>query len=79
MIIGDSDDFRPLTALGGPPRHDPLPAPLKKAFEKVLLQLQFSSGVQLLGRTRKMRSSLSSQTHCWKRRVVLTRRGILPR
>jgi hypothetical protein len=49
VIIGESDDFRSLAALGSARPPSPLFSPREGGVDKSLLQIQFSSGVQLLG------------------------------
>jgi len=49
VIIGDSDDFRPFPAPGGPDCKTPFFAPEKEASIKASSSSQFSSGMQLLG------------------------------
>ena len=68
VIIGDSDDFRPLAALGGPDGKAPFFAPVKEASIKASSSCNFPRACNSSARTRKMRSSLASRTHCWKRR-----------
>jgi hypothetical protein len=68
VIIGESDDFRPLAAFGGPDREAPFFAPVKEASIKASSSCSFPRACNSSARTRKMRSSLPSRTHCWKRR-----------
>ncbi len=68
VIIGESDDFRPLTALGGPDREAPFFAPVKEASIKASSSCSFPRARNSSASTRKMPSSLPSRTHCWKRR-----------
>jgi hypothetical protein len=49
VIIGESDDFRPLAALGRPDREAPFLAPVKEASIKASSTSSFSLGVQLFG------------------------------
>ena len=64
VIIGESDDFRPLAALGGPHREAPFFAPVKEASMKASSSGSFPRACNSSARTRKMRSSLRSRTHC---------------
>jgi hypothetical protein len=68
VSIGESDDFRPLAALGRPDREAPFFAPVKEASMKASSSSSFPRACNSSARTRKMRSSLPSRTHCWKRR-----------
>ena len=68
VIIGESDDFRPFAALGRPDREAPFFAPVKEASMKASSSWSLPRACSSLARTRKMRSSLPSRTHCWKRR-----------
>jgi hypothetical protein len=68
MVIGESDDFRSFAALGGPDREAPFFAPVKEASMKASSCWSFPRACNFLARTRKMRSSLPSRTHCCKRR-----------
>jgi hypothetical protein len=68
VIIGESDDFRPFAAPGGPNREAPFLAPVKEASIKASSSCSFPRACNSSARTRKMRSSLPSRTHCWKRR-----------
>jgi len=47
VIIGESDDFRPLAALGGPDGEAPLFSPREGGIDESLLHVQFSAGLQL--------------------------------
>jgi hypothetical protein len=68
VIIGESDDFRPFAALGGPDREAPLFAPVKEASMKASSSCNFPRACNSSASTRKMPSSLPSRTHCWWRR-----------
>jgi len=68
VIIGESEDFRAFAAFGGPDREAPFFAPVKEASIKASSSWSFPLARNSLARTRKMRSSLPSRTHCWKRR-----------
>jgi len=68
VIIGESDDFRPFAALGGPDREAPFFAPVKEASMKASSKSSFPRACNSSASTRKMRSSLPARTHCWKRR-----------
>jgi hypothetical protein len=68
VIIGESDDFRTLAALGGPHREPPFFAPVKEASIKASSRSNFPRPCSSSARARKIRSSLPSRTHCWKRR-----------
>ena len=68
VIIGESDDFRPFAALGGPDREAPFLAPVKEASMKASSSCNFPRACNSSASTRKMSSSLPSRTHCWKRR-----------
>ena len=68
VIIGESEDFRALAAFGRPDREAPFFAPVKEASMKASSSWSFPRACNFLARTRKMRSSLPSRTHCWKRR-----------
>lgn len=68
VIIGDNDDFRPFAALGGPDRKAPFFAPEKEASIKASCSCSFPRACNSSANTRKMRSSLPSRTHRWKRR-----------
>jgi len=68
VIIGESDDFRPFAALGGPDRAAPFFAPVKEASMKAYSSFSFPRACNSSASTRKMPSSLPSRTHCWKRR-----------
>jgi hypothetical protein len=68
VIIGESDDFRPFAALGGPDREAPFFAPVKEASMKASSSFSFPRACNSSASTRKMPSSLPSRTHCWKRR-----------
>ena len=63
-IIGDSDDFRPFAPLVRPDREAPFFAPVKEASIKASSSRSFPWACNSLARTRKMRSSLHSRTHC---------------
>jgi hypothetical protein len=67
-IIGESDDFRSLAAFGGPDREAPFFALVKEASMKASSSCSFPRACNSSVATRKMRSSLPSRTHCWKRR-----------
>jgi hypothetical protein len=67
-VIGESDDFRSLAALGGTDRKAPFFAPVKDASIKACSKLSFPLACNSLAKTRKMRSNLPTRTHCWKRR-----------
>ncbi len=47
VIIGESDDFRPFAALGGPDRETPFFAPVKEASIKASSKFQFPPSVKL--------------------------------
>ena len=68
VIIGESDDFRPFAAFGGPGREAPFFAPVKEASMKASSKSSFPRACNSLASTRKMRSSLPVRTHRWKRR-----------
>ena len=68
VIIGESDDFRPLAAFGGPNREAPFFAPVKEASMKASSSCNFPRACNSSARTRKIPSSLPSRTHCWNRR-----------
>ena len=68
VIIGESNDFRPLAALGGPDREAPFFAPVKEASMKASSKSSFPRACNSSASTRTMRSSLPARTHCWKRR-----------
>jgi len=68
VIIGESDDFRPFAAFGGPDREAPFFAPVKEASMKASSKCSFPRACNSSASARKMRSSLPSRTHCWKRR-----------
>src|SRR5229473_7088994 len=68
VIIGERDDLRPLAAFGGPDREAPFFAPVKEASIKASSSCSFPRACNSSARARKMRSSLPSRTHCWKRR-----------
>ena len=68
VIIGESDDFRPFAAFGGPDREAPFFAPVKEASMKASSSRNLPRACNSSARTRKMRSSLPSRTHGWKRR-----------
>lgn len=68
VIIGESDDFRPLAAFGGPDREAPFFAPVKEASMKASSSFSFPRACNSSAKVRKMRSNLPSRTHCWKRR-----------
>ena len=68
VTVGEGNDLRPLAALGGPDRQAPFFAPVKEASMKASSRSSFPRARSSLARTRKMRSSLRSRTHCWKRR-----------
>ena len=67
VIIGESDDFRPLAALGRPDREAPFLTPVKEASIKASSTSSFPRVCNSSASTRKM-PNLSSHTHCWKRR-----------
>ena len=60
VIIGESDDFRPFAALGGPHREAPFLAPVKEASMKASSSCSFPRACNSSARTRKMPSSLRS-------------------
>ena len=64
VIIGENDDFRPLTALGGPDREAPFFAPAKEASIKASSSSSFPRACNPSARKPKMRSRLPSRTHC---------------
>lgn len=64
VSIGESDDFRPFAALGGPHRKAPFFAPVKEASIKASSSCSFPRACNSSARARKMRSSLPSRTHC---------------
>jgi hypothetical protein len=66
VIIGESDDFRPLAAFGGPDCEAPFFAPVKEASMKPSSKSSFPRACNSSASTRKMRSSLPARTHCWK-------------
>jgi hypothetical protein len=68
VIIGESDDFRPFAAFRGPDREAPFFAPVKEASIKASSSCSFPRACNSSARARKIRSSLPSLTHCWKRR-----------
>lgn len=68
VIIGESDDFRPLAAFGGADREAPFFAPVKEASMKASSSCNFPRPCNSSARARKMPSSLPSRTHCWNRR-----------
>ncbi len=68
VIIGESDDFRPFAAFGGPDCEAPFFAPVKEASMKASSSCNLPRACNSSARTRKMRSSLPSRTQCWKRR-----------
>jgi hypothetical protein len=68
VIVGESDDFRPFAAFGGPDREAPFFAPVKEASMKASFVFNFPRACNSSARARKMPSSLPSRTHCWKRR-----------
>ena len=68
VIIGESDDFRPFAALGGPDCETPFFAPVKEASIKASSKSSFPRACNSSASARKMRSSLPARTHCWKRR-----------
>jgi hypothetical protein len=68
VIIGESDDFRPLAAFGGADRETPFFAPVKEASIKASSSCSFPRACNSCASTCRMRSSLPSLTHCWKRR-----------
>jgi hypothetical protein len=68
VIIGESDDFGPFAAFGGPDREAPFFAPVKEASMKASSMFNFPRACNSLARARNMHSSLASRTHCWKRR-----------
>ena len=69
VIIGESDDFRPLCRVWlGPTARPPFFAPVKEASIKASSSCSFPWACNSRASTRKMRSSLPSRTHCWKRR-----------
>ena len=68
VIIGESDDFRPLAAFGGPDCEAPFFAPVKEGSMKASSKSSFPRACNSSASTRKMRSSLPARTHCWKRR-----------
>jgi len=68
VIIGESDDFRPFAAFGGPDREAPFFAPVKEASMKASSKSSFPRACNSSASMRKMCSSLPARTHCWKRR-----------
>ena len=68
VIIGESDDFRPLAAFGWPDREAPFFAPVKEASMKASSRSSFPRACNSSASARKMPSSLPPRTHCWKRR-----------
>jgi hypothetical protein len=68
VVVGESEDFRPLAAFGGPDREAPFFAPVKEASMKASSKSSFARACNSSASMRKMRSSLSVRTHCWKRR-----------
>jgi hypothetical protein len=68
VIIGESEDFRPLSALGGPDCEAPFFAPVKEASIKASSSLSFPRACNSSASPRKISSSLPSRTHCWNRR-----------
>ena len=68
VTIGESDDFRPFAAFGGPDREAPFFAPVKEASMKASFKSSFPRACNSSASTRKMRSSLPVRTQCWKRR-----------
>ena len=68
VIIGESNDFRAFAALRGPDPEAPFFAPVKEASMKASSSWSFPRACNSLARVRKMRSSLPSRTHCWRRR-----------
>ncbi len=68
VSIGESDDFRPFAAFGGPDREAPFFAPVKEASMKASSRSSFPRAWSSSASTRKMRSSLPARTQCWKRR-----------
>src|SRR5215469_14002348 len=68
VIVGESEDFRPLAAFGRPDREAPFFAPVKEASMKASSRSSFPRTCNSSASTRKMRSSLPARTHCWKRR-----------
>ena len=68
VIIGESDDFRPFAALGGPDREAPFFAPVKEASMKASSSSNFPRARNSFARARKIPSSLPPRTHFWKRR-----------
>lgn len=77
VIIGESDDFRPLAAFGGPDREAPVFAPVKEASMKAFSSCSFPRACNSSAKTCKMRSSLPSCTHCWKAAVAGLVRRVL--
>src|SRR5437016_5897909 len=77
VIIGESDDFRPFAALGGPDRETPFFAPVKEASMKASSRFSFPRACNSSARARKMPSSLPSRTYCWKRRWQIWYGGYL--
>jgi hypothetical protein len=68
VIIGESDDFRPFAALGGPDRETPFFCPVKEASMKASSSFSFPRACNSSARSCKMPSSFASRTHCRKRR-----------
>jgi len=68
VIIGDSHDFRALTASGRPDREAPFFAPGKEASMKASSSCSFPRARNSSASPRKICSNLPSRTHCWKRR-----------
>ena len=68
MKVGESNDFRPLAALGGADRETPFFAPVKEASIKTSSSCSFPRAWHLLRQNVRMRSRLPCRTHCWKRR-----------
>ena len=68
VSIGESDDFRPFAALGGPNRKAPFFAPVKEASIKASSSCNLPRARNSSASTRTMRSSFPARTHCWKRR-----------
>ena len=77
VIIGESDDFRPFAAFGGPTARPPFFAPVKEASMKASSWSNFPRACNSSASTHKMRSSLPARTHCWKRRWQLWYGGVL--
>ena len=63
VIIGESDDFRPFAALGGPDREAPFFAPVKEASMKASSSSSFPPACNSSASPRKTCSSLPCRTH----------------